>query len=271
MESFKARIYSINNLNIHTLRSNSQKTPLILLHGLMLSGACWIPTARELEKDYEVILPDSRGHGHSSALDHGYSYENLARDVSKLITTLKLKNPIVLGHSMGGMTAAVLASQNPNLLKALILVDPPFLTTKQQKEIDKGKILAEHRHILSQSKENYLAQLKARHEDRRSCELLELFAEARFQTSDYAFDILSPFHFDKEQFIKNLSVPCLLITGGPQAVISSLTAKKLAFLNPYLKVKQIAKATHAIPFDQPESFLILVKDFLKSLFNKKLP
>lgn len=56
-----------------------------MLHGLTANGACWAAVAHALEEDYDVIMPDARGHGKSSAPDDGYRYEDHANDVVGLI------------------------------------------------------------------------------------------------------------------------------------------------------------------------------------------
>jgi N-formylmaleamate deformylase len=56
-----------NGVDIHFLRTRGRKPTLIALHGLIGSGACLSPMATALEDDFEVILPDARGHGESSA------------------------------------------------------------------------------------------------------------------------------------------------------------------------------------------------------------
>src|SRR3569833_1063642 len=97
--------------NIHYLRTGGARPPLVLLHGLIGSGACWTPVARLLEADFDVVMPDARGHGKSGTPRHGYGYDDHAGDVVGLIRQLELEAPVVLGHSMGGMTATVVASQ----------------------------------------------------------------------------------------------------------------------------------------------------------------
>jgi N-formylmaleamate deformylase len=69
-------------------------------------------------------MPDARGHGNSSTPFKGYRYEDHASDVVGLIKGLGLVTPVLLGHSMGGMTAAVIASpraaRHPNRSSELI-------------------------------------------------------------------------------------------------------------------------------------------------------
>lgn len=90
----------------------------------MGSGACWSPLARALEVEFDVIMAYSRGHGSSSAPAFGYSYDVLAGDVLQLIQGLGLQRPVLLGHSMGGMTAAVAAQRSAGTLRGVVLVDP---------------------------------------------------------------------------------------------------------------------------------------------------
>ncbi|MBP9842304.1 MAG: alpha/beta hydrolase, partial [Simkaniaceae bacterium] len=139
----------VNGINIHYLRTGGNKPPVVLLHGLMTNGTCWTPVARALEANYDVIMPDARGHGNSSPPNQGYSYDILAADILHLIEALKLINPVLLGHSMGGMTAALAASQNPKQLRGLILVDPTFLTPERQREVHESNIADQHRQILT--------------------------------------------------------------------------------------------------------------------------
>jgi pimeloyl-ACP methyl ester carboxylesterase len=80
MASWITAGHTAAGINIHYLRSGGNKPPLVLLHGLIGSGACWTPLARSLESEYDVVMPDARGHGGSSTPLHGYGYEEHAAD-----------------------------------------------------------------------------------------------------------------------------------------------------------------------------------------------
>ncbi len=253
-----------NGIDVHYLRTGGDKPPVVLLHGLMTNGACWTPLARALEKDYDVVMPDARGHGNSSAPDHGYRYDTLAADVESLIDALGLAAPVVLGHSMGGMTAAVVASRNPKRLRGLVLADPTFLTPQRQREVYESDVADQHRRILNRPRQDLLAEMRARH-SRRSREIIELFAQARFQTSIRAFEVLTPPNPDYMQLITTLDVPSLLVVGDAGSVVTLEMAEQLAGLNQHLKVVQIEKAGHAVQYDQPELFSAVVQTFLRSV------
>jgi N-formylmaleamate deformylase len=121
MRDWNTEVCETNGIKIHYTRTGGNKPPLILLHGLMNNGACWTALPNVLEKEYDIIMPDARGHGKSSTPDHGNRYEDHANDIAGLINALRLPPPVLLGHSMGGMTAAVVASRKPNLLHGLII------------------------------------------------------------------------------------------------------------------------------------------------------
>jgi len=219
--------------------------------------------ARAFEGEYDVVMPDARGHGNSSAPLHGYLYEDHASDVVGLIQGLGLAAPILLGHSMGGMTAAVVASQVARIIRGLILVDPTFLSPQRQREVRDSDVAEQQRRLLSLEKSDVLAEARGRH-SRRSSEILDLFAEARLQTRMSAFDVLTPPNPEYRQLVSAIDVPSLLVIGDTP-VVSLETAMELQRLNPRLRVEQIQDAGHGVPYDQPERFGSVVRSFLRSV------
>src|SRR5579884_3987242 len=115
-----------NGIRIHYYRTGGEKPPLVLNHGATDNGLCWTRLARALEADYDVIMPDARGHGLSDAPETGYSSKERAADLADLIEALHLDKPAVGGHSMGAQTTFRLAADYPDLLRCAILEDPGF-------------------------------------------------------------------------------------------------------------------------------------------------
>jgi len=260
MTDWMTGICEANGIKIHYLRTGGAKPPLVLLHGLIGSGACWTLLARALEADYDVVMPDARGHGNSSTPPNGYRYEDYASDVVGLVQGLELAAPVLLGHSMGGMIAAVVASQVGTAIRGVILADPTFLSPQRQREVYESDVIEQHRRLLSLDKEEVLAQARVRHVHRRP-ELVELIAEARMKASMAAFDVLTPPNPEYRRLVSNINVPILLVIadGG---VVSLEAAEELQNLNPRLRVEQIQDAGHGLHYDQPERFATVVGSFL---------
>jgi len=96
--------------------------PVLLLHGLLGSLVNWQKIARKLAQTRRVIVPDLRNHGRSPH-DPDVSYEAMAADVLELLDELEVPRSVVIGHSMGGKTAMVLALQHPGCVERLGVVD----------------------------------------------------------------------------------------------------------------------------------------------------
>jgi pimeloyl-ACP methyl ester carboxylesterase len=264
MMTWTPEICETNGIRCHYLRTGGAKPPVVLLHGLMGSGACWTPLARALEGEFDVILPDARGHGGSSAPHHGYRYDDLASDVVALIRSLDLSRPVLLGHSMGGMTAAVVASRGAGLLRGLILVDPTFLSPERQREVRDSDVADQHRRALALPKSELVAQARARH-PHRSPELVELQAEARLKTRMGAFDVLTPPNPEYRDVMRAIDVPSLLVIGDSSPVVTFEMATELRSLNPRVRIEQVRGAGHGLPFEQPERLGEVVLSFLREL------
>ncbi|NUN11540.1 alpha/beta hydrolase [Candidatus Micrarchaeota archaeon] len=99
-------------------------TPLVLLHGLGGSINSWSLVREELEKHFQLILVDLKGFGDSSKPETGYSPQDQADLVVKLVKELKLKEFILCGHSHGGLIALLACFQVKP--KKLVLIDAPL-------------------------------------------------------------------------------------------------------------------------------------------------
>jgi pimeloyl-ACP methyl ester carboxylesterase len=109
-----------------SLELNAQVTgqgqPLVVLHGLFGSARNWASIARRLADIRQVHGLDLRNHGDSPWAE-SMTYEDMAGDVAAYIERNDLAPCDVLGHSMGGKAAMVMASSRPQLVERLVVVD----------------------------------------------------------------------------------------------------------------------------------------------------
>jgi len=108
-------------LNIKT-QGNPGSPTIVLLHGLFGSATNWGTIARNLGKDYQVVVPDLRNHGQSPQ-DRDCSYAAMAGDVLGLLDSRGTDSAILVGHSMGGKVAMHLALNHPQRVAGLAVVD----------------------------------------------------------------------------------------------------------------------------------------------------
>jgi pimeloyl-ACP methyl ester carboxylesterase len=97
---------------------------VLLLHGLTSSSLSWQNVASVLGQHFRVVAPDARGHG-GSEWTRDYSFELMRDDVARLMEQLGILAAIVVGHSMGAITAYDLAATRPELIRLLVLEEMP--------------------------------------------------------------------------------------------------------------------------------------------------
>ncbi len=95
---------------------------LIILHGLFGSSKNWHSLAGVFSRHFRVFTLDLRNHGQSFH-DDEMNYQVMAEDVYRLLAHLTIDSCSVIGHSMGGKTAMLLASEYPELISRLIVAD----------------------------------------------------------------------------------------------------------------------------------------------------
>lgn len=98
--------------------------PMVLLHGLTSDGSSWDPVAPAFARDWRVYVPDLRGHGRSD-WPGTYSFPLLSADVRGFLDALHLEPATLVGHSMGGVAAYLLAQDHPSRVEALVLEETP--------------------------------------------------------------------------------------------------------------------------------------------------
>jgi 3-oxoadipate enol-lactonase len=122
---------AVNGIRIN-IRERGKGTPsIVFLHYWGGSSRTWDGVIAELSEHHRCIATDHRGWGESDAPDTGYRLADLADDAQGVIEALKLDHYLVVGHSMGGKTAQLLAARRPVGLRGLALVapSPPSPTT----------------------------------------------------------------------------------------------------------------------------------------------
>lgn len=105
-----------------SINESGDGKPLVVLHGLFGSKRNWAAVAHRLAVGRRVITADLRNHG-ESPWNSRHDYEALAADVARVIEQKAGGTAAILGHSMGGKVAMVLALFRPELVDQLVVVD----------------------------------------------------------------------------------------------------------------------------------------------------
>lgn len=113
-----------NGIAIHVEQSGRGELALVFLHYYGGSSRTWDAVAKQLADKYRIVATDHRGWGQSEAPSDGYGIADMAADAQGVIDALALERYVLIGHSMGGKVAQLIASHRPAGLAGLVLVAP---------------------------------------------------------------------------------------------------------------------------------------------------
>ncbi len=113
-----------NGISLHAEERGAGDLSLVFLHYYGGSSRTWKHVTAKLAPDFHTIAIDHRGWGESDAPADGYRLADLAADAEGVIAALNLQRYVLIGHSMGGKVAQLMASRQPAGLAGLVLVAP---------------------------------------------------------------------------------------------------------------------------------------------------
>jgi N-formylmaleamate deformylase len=269
----------VKGLKIHYYRTGGNKPPVIINHGGADDGLCMSRVAMELEQEYDVILPDARGHGKSASGKGDYSAEQRVADLAGLIQELKLDCPAVGGHSMGAETAAILAAETPKLVRGIFLEEPPIILpgeklgglemdSKTKKKI--SKIVANNNRmfkLLPKLIDLYLARKAS--PTYPDVEILPWVDSKKKLSFDFlnSLTTMETVMTDPFAVFNKITVPVLLFIGDKAkgSIVSREAAQQIAEVNSKVQVVHLEGASHDVRRTRFDGYLPALKKFLSSL------
>jgi pimeloyl-ACP methyl ester carboxylesterase len=99
---------------------------VVMLHGFGDTGDMWAPLATVLVPDRTVVVPDLRGMGLSSHPESGYDKKTQARDMARVLDTLKIATADLVTHDIGNMVGYAFAAQFPKRVTRWVAMDAPL-------------------------------------------------------------------------------------------------------------------------------------------------
>ena len=114
----------LDGLRIFYERAGTGTPELLFVHGWCCDRTAFQPQIDHFVRTHTVTALDLRGCGRTDCPDDGYTIPELADDLARFCAAVGIENPVVVGHSLGGMIGVELAARHPGVARALVLVDP---------------------------------------------------------------------------------------------------------------------------------------------------
>jgi 3-oxoadipate enol-lactonase len=247
--------------------------PLVLLHGYGWDHTLWIDLFGRFAPRYRVIAGDTRGHGRSDKPPGPYTLSMMARDWRGLITALAAEPACLVGFSLGGMIASLLALEHPGAVEALVLVatlaeaDPDVevklearIRTAREEGAIAGAVVGARQIFSPRFMEANPDVIERFVQWRASMPLEPLFDTAR---SVYGFHLC--------ERLREVRVPCLVVYADEDAITPPATVRRIAESLPRAQLVGIRDAGHMIPVEKPHEFATVLNSFLAAHYLPVAP
>ena len=273
------KFITINGLQLHYVEWGSADRPsIVLLHGFQSNAHTWDTFSSAMAADYHVLALEQRGHGDSAwAPDGNYAPEAFARDAAAFIDALAVVPTLLIGHSMGGRYAALVAAEHPDKVSKLVMVDtpaelPPNIEALLGQQPDRDNLpepetFDAFEDIISKAKSEYPLTPEAElrranyHNLYRGADgkwhwkwdlnLIERECISRILRMGDLYDVFP-----------RVSCPSLLIRGAESPLLTAEVAQNMVDRLPNGRLEEIARAAHTVNADQSDVFQAMMASFL---------
>ena len=258
-----------NSLSLHYLDwGNPGATPMLLLHGLCSNVHYWDFFAQSMKQEYHVLALDQRGHGDSSWAE-SYTLKDYVLDLEALIAELRLSDLVLIGHSMGGISAVIYTARHPEQVSKLIIVDiGPEIATAGIERLQRDRASEPEAFDSEEEAIRYMRQMQPRYSDtfiqhqvryafRRNKEGKLIF---KYDKALYNIEQHSPEWL--WEYLEQVICPTLVVHGMESDVLLAEVAQRVSDTLAFGSVVHIDNAGHSIPGDNPEAFELAVRKFL---------
>jgi esterase len=249
-------------------RRFGQGNPLVILHGLFGISDNWITIGKRLAGHFDVFIPDLRNHGQSPH-SRIFNFPALVDDLVEFTEENKLKDIILVGHSLGGITSMQFALENPSLVKKIVVVD---ISLRKYRNLEDHQRLIDTMLSVDFSSVNRRSDveqqlMKTIKSTRLRQFLLKNVYWRNKDTLDWRLNLDAlnenmPLVYESTPDEKRYPGPALFIRGGLSDYILDDDLDEILKKFPRAELSTVPNATHWVHADAPEEFYKILIGFL---------
>jgi 3-oxoadipate enol-lactonase len=246
-------------------REGRQGAPVVLLvHGLLSDHRLWDPVVERLMGDYEILRPDLRGHGRSSAPPPPYTMEQLADDVPALLDALGVQRVHFVGTSLGGMIGQQLAVRHPQRLLSLTLANTGAVQGAAG-PWDERIGLAREKGVAALAEPTLQRWFTPQVRQSAPAEMERLRGMLLDVSRDgYVGCATAVRNLAQLELLPRIALPTLVIAGSNDEAIPHAAGEKIAQLVPGARLVSLPTG-HQAAVEQPEAFVAAWRTFVAGI------
>jgi non-heme chloroperoxidase len=228
----------------------------------------WAPVAAQLVKSgHRVIRYDQRGHGGSTAGADGFSIERFGDDLDEVLEALDVRDAVIAGHSLGGMTAQSFAIRHPDVVRervrGLVLVGtaPGAVVWAPLARVAR-RVLASpmlERRMRARGGSPFVRGVFGARPNRAA---VLATRDAFVNTApDVRVGVLdSLLNFDLRPQLHTITTPTVVVSGSRDTLTPPRWSREMARLIPNARLVTLKGAGHMLPYEVPDVLVSLIED-----------
>jgi 3-oxoadipate enol-lactonase len=249
---------NVNDINMYyELHGKSHDNPIILISGFTCDHTFWTGILSPLQEKHEVLIFDNRGIGRTDSPDSPYSIDMMADDVMTLSHQLDLKNPIIVGQSMGSAIAQNIGKRYNNQISKIVLINTFDHLTKAPEiafdsigELQRLNLAIDYR---VQASAPWVFSSKFLSQPEQLSNLIKLAKNNPYPQSliGYERQLGALKSFDSRPWLSEIKASTLIIAGDEDIIAPLAGAKEVQNGIGNNTQLVIIPAGHATPIEQP--------------------
>jgi 2-hydroxy-6-oxonona-2,4-dienedioate hydrolase len=238
-----SRLTLVGGLRVHWWERGRGR-PIVLVHGIGVSGRYLRPTARLLAVDSHVLVPDLPGFGNSERPDRPLGVRGLARALAQWLDRVGVERAAFVGNSLGCQTLVELALTEPRRVEALVLVGPTVDREARSLAQQGARLVRD----MLREPPGLIAIVAF---DYAVFGPLRLVATARSALADRI-----------EEKVARVTTPTLVVRGERDVLVSQAFVEELVARLPQGELAVVPGAPHAVNYADPQALARLTRSFL---------
>jgi 3-oxoadipate enol-lactonase len=237
---------------------------LVFSNSLMTDLGLWDDQVTALGDRYRILRYDQRGHGKTSVPAENCDFDGLAGDLMPLFDQFSIDRAVVIGVSMGGITALRFAALHPERVEALVVSDATAMTAPGAGAAWDERIALARQHGMEALVEPTVARwfrLASLRDNATAVDRVRAMIRAT-PTEGFTRAAAALKSFDFSLDLPKLKCPTLMVAGADDGAAPQ-TMKKMAMDAAHAEFIEIAEAGHLPNIEQPQAFNGALEAFLR--------
>jgi len=260
-------ITSTDLARIHFVEwGNPRGEPILFVHGLGTDNIGWAMQRRAFGSDYRCVAVDNRGSGRSDKPEGPYELEQLALDAVCVLDKLGIDSAHVIGASMGGALAQIIAVRNPARVRSLTLACTACSLQQWREELFDGWIEMIRSQGMREFAVHNLEWIFGPRSFRRLYPVAVALGPYLLRAPQHGFlgqvEALRDVDPEIAELLSSVTAPTLVISGSQDILTPVSDAEEIAERISHSELVIIRGAAHGFMVEQAKLFNQVVKDFV---------